>query len=119
MPIEKSIDNFNKEVPIFLNYIEPLGGLTKERESQCCFYYYLLAMNMYEMHTDLIVMEGDPDPEVNYRNLFETLCKLYEVKPEAVAKCWTGVDTTCFMFGLPKLPDERRYRHDHKMEIIS
>lgn len=97
--------------PFFLGYQQPYGFLDSSREAHGLWNYYLCARNAYETHNfDVIVLEGEKDPEVNFQQLFTSMAQIYGVQPEAMAKCWKMIDLQCVSINLPKLPDEERYR---------
>lgn len=101
---------FNLELPLFPDYIIPNGGLTNDRESHALFYYYILAMNMYDKETNGVVYEGDKDPEFFYANLFKSIAHMYDIKPDHMVNAWASVDVTCEMYGMPHMPHGQKYR---------
>lgn len=102
-------------VHLFVQYMWPNGGLNQHRETHALFYYYLLAKNAYDtMQAGMIAYEGDADSGFNFEQLFKSVARMYGVEPEAMVKCWDLVDYTCFLNDLPKLPDETKYRQNHK-----
>lgn len=103
---------FRLEIPLFPDYIIPNGGLTNERESHALFYYYILAMQMYDREKNGVVYEGDKDPEFNYRNVFLSVANLYGIRPENMVNAWPSVDVTCTMHNMPLLPREAKYRQN-------
>lgn len=103
---------------LFAHLMQPYGGLNQHRETHALFYYYMLAQKNFEEQQNMIVYEGDADPVFDYYRLFVSIAAMYNVEPEAMAKCWKEVDYTCAAQGLPKLKDERRYRHDFKPEEV-
>lgn len=105
------------EIKLFPELIAPNGFLSPMRESMACWYYYVLARRNYEEMKDALFLEGHADPTFNFRQLFTSIAKMYGVEPEGMAKCWTEVDMTAFGLGLPRLPDEERYRFN-RPEII-
>lgn len=110
----------NPSPPFFLGYQQPHGHLDSTREAHGLWNYYLCARNAYETHNlDAIVLEGEKDPEVNFKQLFTSIAQMYGVEPNSMAKCWGMVDMQCVVLGLPKLPDEERYRFDRQSIIIT
>lgn len=107
---------FHLEIPLFPNYIIPNGGLTNERESHALFYYYILAMQMYDKEKNQVVFEGDADYVGQYRQVFLNVARLYNVRPENMVNAWASVDTTCYMHKMPMLPQEQKYRQRGMMQ---
>jgi len=101
---DKTFANHTVEVPLFPEYIIPNGGLSTHRESHGLFYYYLLAMQAMDTELNGIVYEGDKDPLQNYRQLFQSVARLYNVDPDAMNRAWPDVDKTCVMHNMPILP---------------
>ncbi len=107
-------------MPIFLGYMAPNGFLDEHPESHALWNYYLCARGAYERTIkDVIVLEGDPDPAANFKQLFVNMAQLYGVQPEAMAKCWRQVDMQCDLINMPRLPDEDRYRFNSVDEIFT
>lgn len=108
MPVDES--KIQWQIPLFPDYIIPNGGLTNERGSHALFYYYLLATEMRDREENGVVYEGDKDPEFFYREVFKSVAKLYNIRPEYMENHWPSVDQTCQMHGLPILPHGQKYR---------
>ncbi len=115
MPISE--DKIQYQLPLFPDYIIPNGGLTNERASHALFYYYLLATEMKDKEDHGIVYEGDKDPEYFYREVFKSVAKLYNLRPEYMENLWPCVDLTCDMHNLPKLPHGTKYRFQGVVRI--
>ncbi len=97
--------------PFYTAYLHPNGFLDTSYESHALWNYYTKARNAYETHdVDAIILEGQKERTTNFRQLFESIATLYSVNPDAMAKCWAMVDMQCLALGLPKLPDEERFR---------
>lgn len=103
---------------LFFQYMWPNGGLTNDRETHALFYFYLLSRKNFEEQNDMIVYEGDPDPQFDYKQLYVSIAKMYNVRPENMANCWKEVDYTCFVHNLPKLPEQSRLRQCFRPEVI-
>lgn len=108
------------EVPIFEQYIIPLGLFTPNPIEHALFYYYLNARRTYEEHVldSPIVMEGDSDPEYNFHELFNSIAGLYGVKPEEMIQAWSIIDRQCEVLDLPLLPHEYQYRFSNQTKIL-
>lgn len=122
MPTPKTFLNnkarFSKEPIVFHELVIPNGFLDEYLETHALWYYYLCARKTWEDKVDsLIVLEGDDDPTVNFKQLFTTIAFLYDVNPENMANCWPQVDMQCEALNLPQLPKEERYRFNSKQEI--
>lgn len=106
------------DTPRFFDYAPPNGFLPYDAPNNALFYYYLLARKAYEeIILDPLVLEGERDPEANFRQLFTSVAIAYGVKPEEMAKCWHNVDMQCHALDMPLLPDEERYRFNRIQEI--
>jgi len=105
------LNKMNFTPPLFVNYMQPNGGLTRDRETHALFYYYLLAKKNLETRETQLVYEGDTDPVFAFRNLFKSIAILYGVRPEHMQKCWPEVDYTCHLNNLPKFPKGNAYRY--------
>lgn len=104
---------------IFTNYIQPRGYLTNEPATHACFYYAVCARRTFEDFTEENLMyEGEKDHETNYRQLFVSIAKLYNVKPEEMEKCWGLVDKQFDAASIPRLPNEARYRFNNKLTVV-
>jgi len=108
------------EVPIFEQYIIPLGLLTPNPIEHALFYYYLNARRTYEEHVvdKPIVYEDEADPEYNFQGLFTSIAALYNVKPEEMIMAWSVIDRQCEALNLPLLPDEYQYRFANQTKIL-
>lgn len=103
--------------PLFVGYMIPNGHLGTAPEEHALFFYYVHARRVYEelIRDEPIVYEGDPDPQYNLRQLFESIAGMYDCKPEEMAKAWKPVDNQAIALGLPLLPFEYKYRFDPKL----
>lgn len=105
-------------IPVFAAYTEPLGALSADKACHALWYYYLSARHVWETHiADPIVLEGDKDPEYNFKQMFTSIATWYGVTPETMKNFWDRIDKQCDRLGLPKLPDEDRYRFNLTPEI--
>lgn len=94
---------------IFSHYVAPMGFLDRNLETHALWYYYLAARGTYETHVkDIIVLETDKDPVADFRNLFKSIARMYQVSTENMRNAWPQVDMQCTALHLPKLPE--RYR---------
>jgi len=115
---QPTILNIKFTVPRFDTYIIPAGWLSIDTPCHALFYYYLAARRTYENDVkDPIVYEGEPDPEVNFRQLFTSIAVAYGVQPEHMLKYWINVDMQCDLLHIPRLPAEDKYRFDTVAEI--
>jgi hypothetical protein len=104
-------DKIKFDVPLYTAYIAPYGFLDSNRESHALWNYYTMARAAYERNIkDMIVLEGDKDPTVNFEQLFTSVARMYGVEPVAMGKCWDLVDAQCDAIELPRMPNEDRYR---------
>ncbi len=108
------------QAPIFDMYIMPHGFLTPDPIEHALFYYYVNARKVYEdfILDTPIVMEGETDPEYNFRQLFTSTAGLYNVDPEDMTKAWSVIDRQCDALSLPKLPLDYQYRFTNTPEIL-
>jgi len=108
------------ELPIFHQYIIPLGLFTPNPVEHALFYYYLNARRTYEEHVldSPIVYEGEKDPEYNFQELFTSIAGLYDVKPEEMIQAWSVIDRQCELLNLPLLPYLYEYRFTNQSKIL-
>ncbi len=112
----KNSINFN--VPLFRAYEAPNGFFTDEIACHALWYYYLCARNAFETHVaDVVVFEGDPDPQMDLKQLMMSIATAYGVQPEVMVKFWRNVDMQCATLGLPKMPAGEKYRFDTVVEV--
>lgn len=104
-------------VPIFQDYLPPNGMLDEYLETHALFYYYLLAMRQYQEKIESvpIVLEGNPDPQVDFKQLYLSVARMYEVDPEKMANAWHQIDMQCRILGYPPLPD--KYRKPIRVQV--
>lgn len=109
-----------RPIPIRFSQLEaPNGYLDDYVESHALWYYYLCARQTWENVTrDPMAYEGELDSGANYRQLFESIARLYCVDPEHMVKCWLQVDKQAELLNLPKLPNEERYRFCVQTNIV-
>lgn len=113
-----SDSNFRFDPPVFVGYMEPHGWLTAEPETHALFNYYLCARKTVEENwTELLAYEGEEDSGHNFKQLFTSVARMYNVAPEAMAKCWDRIDKQCDLLHLPRMPDEERYRFSSQIII--
>jgi len=111
-------DKIKFSPPVFPSIMVPNGFLDQHRESHALWYYYLCARQAYEASVvDPMEYEGEKDSQVNYYELFKSIAKIYGVRPENMANCWTQIDMQCVASKVPQLPDEERYRFNHKLKL--
>lgn len=104
--------------PYFPGYTQPNGWLDPCRACQGLWYYYLLARKAYEEHIlNPIVLEGDEDPKHDFRQLWSSVAKLYQVQPEEMVHFWSNVDLQCTTLKMPKMPGGDQYRFDAVPEV--
>lgn len=97
-------------VRTFPNKTQPLGLLHPHMACQAMYYYWGLAQENYTQQVKLnIVLEGEKDPEYNYKQLFLTISKIYGVQPEEMVNFWQTVRTQLLMDGEPALPELEQY----------
>ena len=115
---ESSVLNIQFQMPRFDPYVMPTGFLSPDTPCHALFYYYLAARRTYENDVvDPIVYEGEPDPEVNFRQLFTSIATAYGVQPEHMLKYWSNVDLQCNLLRLPLMPSGDQYRFDKVAEM--
>ncbi len=101
----------------FPEYTQPNGFLIDDVACQGLFHYALIARNNYEQETQGIVLEGDRDPEFNYKQLFMSIATMYATTPERMVRFWQNVDMQMTVLKLPKVPDEERLRFSKTPEV--
>lgn len=110
------MDNLNQTVsfhpPTFQDYETPKGWLQHDPACHALFYYYLIARRNYEEDIkDPIVLEGDKDPELNFKQLFTSIALAYGVAPDKMLKFWSNVNLQCDLLKLPQLPESYCFKH--------
>jgi len=118
MPIDKQ--KMKRDLPkgvefeciIFEEYMKPYGYLDANKETHALFWYYLNARKAYDKHIDRmeVILEGDKDPVVNFRQLFESIAFQYGANVETMALGWPMVDAQCELLGFPKMPLGYQFR---------
>ena len=109
-------DEIKFNVPIYTAYIMPYGFLDSNRESHALWNYYTMARAAWERNIDdMIVLEGDKDPTVNFKQLFTSVARMYGVEPEGMAKCWDLIDAQCDSIDLPRMPEADKYRMTNRV----
>ena len=104
--------------PTFRGYEIPKGWLQHDQACHALWYYYIVASNNYLEHiSDPIVLEGDPDVDPDFRQLFTSVATMYGVAPEKMVQFWPNVDMQCTTMGLTKLPTNDKYRFSKVPEI--
>ncbi len=98
--------------PTFQDYESPNGYLAHDAACHALFYYYLIARKSYEDNVKHpIVLEGDADPELNFKQLFTSIALAYGVDPDRMLKFWSAVNLQCGVLDLPKLPETYMFKH--------
>ena len=98
--------------PTFIWYEPPNGFLAHDAACHALFYYYLTARTNYEDNVkDPVVLEGDPDQELNFKQLFTSIALAYGVEPDKMLKFWSNVNLQCGVLELPQLPEEYMFKH--------
>jgi len=106
---------------VFGEYIKPAGQLTHQIECHALFYYYLHARRTYEENilSQPLVLEGEKDSGINFKQLFESIASLYGVKQEKMAGFWPLIDAQCMQSGLPLMPEGWEYRFKSIIQLDS
>ncbi len=98
--------------PTFVEYEAPNGYLVHHNACHALFYYYLAARRNYEYNVkDPVVLEGDPDQEVNFKQLFTSIALAYGVEPDQMLRFWANVNLQCGVLDLPELPEKYMFKH--------
>ena len=91
-------------MPVFSDHLVQNGGYIPDKPEACAlFYYYLLARKAYEETENAIVLEGDPDPTANFKQLYTSVAFIFGVNPEKMGYYWEPVDRECKRADLPLL----------------
>lgn len=118
MPDLEEIDGkkIQWEPRLFMDYVRPAGWLERDTSCHGLFFYYLQARLAYEnIIKDPAFLEGHLDPEINLKQLFTSIARMYGTTPEKMVKFWSNVSMQCLALKLPELPD--RYKFNSKIEI--
>lgn len=107
--------------PYFSQYLPPQGFLDEDHACHALFYYALLARKNWEEYIkhSPVEYEGELTQQVNFRGLFNSISELYGEPTEKMIRFWSAVDLTFDAIGIPRLPDEERYRFNKPFEVIS
>jgi len=98
------------EPPTFVDYEQPKGYLVHDPACHALWYYYVVASNNHAEHIlNPIVLEGDADQEVNFKQLFTSIALSYGVEPERMLKFWKNVDAQCLRLDVGQLPEKYRF----------
>lgn len=96
---------------IFTPFIYPDGMLDQDMACHALWFYYLNAMDTYENQIrDQIVYEGDPDPELNFMQIFSSAALIYGVEPERMLKFWGNVDAQAKKLNYPELMERYKFK---------
>ncbi len=120
LPDLEQIDNVKVqwEPRLFMDYVKPKGWLEQDTTCHALFFYYLMARRAYEENIkDPVFLEGHIDLEVNFKQLFTSIARLYGTTPEEMVRFWSNVDMQCYALKLPKLADG--YKFNKKIEVNS
>lgn len=109
--------NIQLFAPDYKVYNTPQGFLQPHKACHALWHYYLTARAAYERTRENFVYEGEVDKSHNYKQLFLSVSKMYEVEPEQMVKFWPNVDMQARMLNLPKLEDTDGARFDRIPEI--
>jgi len=102
---------------LFMDYVKPNGWLEKDTTCHGLFFYYLMARKAYEDNIkDPIFIEGDIDLEVNFRQLFTSIARLYGTRPERMVRFWSHVDMQVMALKLPKLPEQYKFNSEIRVK---
>lgn len=93
----------------------PQGYLASDDACQALYYYSILARRMQERTSNdpnfaAILYEGELDENVNFRELFISIAKMYGVQPERMEKFWLNIDMQLVSEGCPKLEGRARFQ---------
>lgn len=83
------------EAPHFTEHSEAMGGKLSftNRFHHALFWYYIMATKAHEEESGgRVVLEGEPDLNPRYDNLFRAAATIYEVDIEQLANHWDVVD---------------------------
>lgn len=104
------------DMPRFDALVKPQGWLDADIACHALWYYYTLArLNYEECEKDVIVLEGDPDPQFDNFQLFKSISMIYGTSPERMLKFWPNVRMQATALNLPALP--KKYMYDGIAEI--
>lgn len=107
----KSEKTYVLSAPAFPQITSPNGVLDPDPACQALWYYYTIARKNYEEYEkDIIILEGELDPQFDNFQLFKSCAFMYGVAPERMLHFWQNVQTQCAMMGLPDLPEKYKYR---------
>ena len=100
--------------PRFSDLVILNGGKLPDRPAcHALWYYFVTARRNWEKQGNPIVLEGDADPEYNYKQLYTSVAFWFGVSPEEMNKYWSAVDDQCLVLGLPILPHSLRFTGIH------
>lgn len=91
----------------FPEHTKPSGCLSKDRRSQACWYFYLLAQKQKEIVGESVddqfaIIEGNPWKDKHYVQTARTVAKMYGLEsPSEFMKAWDEVIAEAQRSGLP------------------
>ncbi len=107
-----------KPTKITLDYFEfpdntkPNGFLSRDKRSQACWYFYMLAQKSKERIGESIddqfgILEGELWMDKQYIQLAKTVALIYGLEsPDEFAKAWDEVKSEALRCGLPEPANE-------------
>jgi hypothetical protein len=98
--------------PAFTGHTQPHGALAPHPACQALWYYYLLAKKQLELSKETIILEGTTHYPPVYKDLFNSVRLMYNVKPEQMIKFWKHIDRQCEIMDFPSLPQNDSIRFD-------
>jgi len=119
LPDLEQIDNVKVqwEPRLFMDYVKPKGWLEKDTTCHGLFFYYLMAQKAYEDNIkDPVFLEGHKDLEVNFKQLFTSIARLYGTKPEKMIRFWSNVEMQCAVLKLPKLAEQYKFNSEIRVK---
>ena len=105
--------------PDYRLYETPSGFLNSNKACHALWHYYLTGHLAHEREKENIVYEGDEDKKTNLHQLFLSVARIYDVKPEDMIKFWPNVDMQAMSMHMPKMPDTDATRFNKPIEITT
>jgi len=86
------------------------GMLAHHPACYALWFYYGLGYDSYTRRIrDKILLEGEPEPVTNHKQLFKSASMLYGVEPEEMVRFWPYVDAECRRQWIPIMPDPYKF----------
>jgi len=85
---------------------KPNGELSHEMPCHALFFFAMLVDKSILPMDKAVVLEGNPDPVINAKNLYKSVAKMYNVEPDHLCHYWIEVNSQRKKLGMVRIPDK-------------